>query len=241
MKNLLLIGITCTLFVACKKKSEEDTTFHTLVFTKTTGYRHESIDAGKTMFRNKATDWNLTLTETEDAGTFTVDNLKNYKIIVLLNSSGELFTDPQRAALQSFVRSGGRVLGIHAAADAEYNWGWYPQMLGGWFYSHPAIQDAECYPVVADHAATRGLPDRWKRKDEWYNIKSLQTNNVTVLAVDEGTYNGGIHGGNHPISWYRSFEGGKIFYTAMGHTTETYSEPLFIQHIGGAIEWLKLQ
>jgi type 1 glutamine amidotransferase len=241
MKNLLLIGVLCTLFFSCKKKTEEDTTIRTLVFTKTAGYRHESIDAGKTMFRNKATEWNLTVTETEDAGTFTISNLNNYKLIVLLNCTGELFTDPQRAALQNFVRSGGRVLGIHGASDAEYNWAWYPQMLGGWFHSHPEIQEAVCYPVVADHLSTRGLPDRWSRTDEWYNIKSLQSDNVTVMAVDESTYTGGIHGSTHPISWHRSFEGGKIFYTAMGHTSETYSEPLFIQHIGGAIQWLTSQ
>ncbi|RYD56058.1 MAG: ThuA domain-containing protein [Sphingobacteriales bacterium] len=209
-----------------------------LLVTKTQGFRHESIADGISMFRQIADTPQYVLTHTEMTDSFTKTYLARYQLIILLNTTGNLFTTPQKEALIEFVRAGGSVLGIHAASDAEYDWPWYNQMLGAWFSDHPAIQEADCEVVMPGHVSAGGIPLIWKRTDEWYNFKSLQPDNRVVINLKESTYTGGKHGTDHPISWYREFEGGRIFYTGMGHTSETYSDPLFRQHIKGAMDWL---
>ena len=208
----------------------------TLVFSRTLGYRHESIGAGIQMFLQHAGHWNLEVATTE--ATLHDSLLQETGLLVLLNSTGDVFSDSEQEALKTFVHSGGSVLAIHAAADAEYNWPWYNQMLGAWFDSHPAIQEAKCLLQDAAHKAGKDMPAAWVRTDEWYNFKNIQPYIQRIYTLDESSYSGGNNGADHPISWYHSFEGGKVFYTGMGHTSETYSEPFFIQHIGGAIDWL---
>ena len=208
-----------------------------LVFSRTAGYRHESIAAGQQMFQQQADSWKLRVRAGE--GALSESELDSCDILVLLNSTGDVFSNEEQAALQTYVRKGGKVLAIHAAADAEYGWPWYKQMLGAWFDSHPAIQQANCVLTDMAHAAGKNMPATWTRTDEWYNFKEIEPGIQVIYRLDEGSYSGGTNGASHPISWCHSFEGGKIFYTGMGHTAETYSEPLFIQHISGAIEWLR--
>ena len=235
---------TILLFVSCKEKEPIIITDpgpalkNTLILTKTAGYRHSSIEAGMEMFRQYALGWQLNPTYAGNTEAFTGSGLAPYSLIVLLNTTGDLFDKTAQQALQAYIRNGGRLLAIHAATDAEYDWPWYGEMLGAWFSNHPEIQEATCKINLPQHMAAAGLPAEWQRTDEWYNFKELKADNETVISIDEQTYTGGVHGNNHPISWGRTFEGGKIFYTAMGHTENTYSEPLFIQHIGGAIAWL---
>jgi uncharacterized protein len=100
------------------------------------------------------------------------------------------------------------------------------------------VQQALCRSETVNHPSLTGVPGNWIRTDEWYNFKDLLEDNQVLITVDESSYSGGTHGGYQPVSWCRNFEGGKVFYTGMGHTSETYSEPLFRQHLKGAIEWL---
>lgn len=230
--------------LACNKKEEapplidQPVPVHTLILTKTEGYRHESIGAGVTMFNNKASEWNLSIRVTESTEAFQSDSLMSYQLVVLLNTTGDLFNTVQKIGLRSYVEAGGSVLAIHAAADAEYGWEWYGRMLGGWFESHPDIQQAEILRQDTTHPACSALPDRWAHIDEWYNFRYLMPDNIVLLTLDESTYEGGKHGSNHPISWCRTAEGGRVFYTGLGHTSLTYSDPLFLEHIKGAIIWL---
>jgi type 1 glutamine amidotransferase len=242
--NIRIVILALLLVLgACRKKPERPnplplTKNKVLLYTETAGYRHESISAGTEMFKENAEKWNLEIQEAATSDAFTVDNLKQYRIIVFMSTTGDLFTPQEEAALQAYVKGGGAILGIHAASDAEYDWPWYGQMLGGWFIDHPAIQEAKCMVKMPAHESVKDISSPWIRTDEWYNFKNLQQNNQIVLTVDESSYTGGTHGAVHPISWYRTFDGGRIFYTAMGHTPETYKEELFIRHIGGAISWL---
>ncbi|MES2478837.1 MAG: ThuA domain-containing protein [Bacteroidota bacterium] len=209
-----------------------------MLFTKANGFYHESISSGIEMFQSNGTQWGIELFETDKSSAFTEDNLQQYQLIVFLNNTGNLFSDEERLALQSYIRKGGAILGIHAATDAEYDWPWYGQMLGARFKDHPAVQEAICNTILLSHPSVQGMPEQWLHVDEWYNFSSLASDNHTVLTVDENSYIGGSHGAHHPVSWYREFEGGKIFYTAMGHNKESYQEPIFVKHIAGAVEWL---
>lgn len=241
MNRLLLFSFALIFLSACSKTDEPQAVapqaFRALVFSATNGYRHESIPAGKAMLQSHAGEWKIAVDTTEDPTAFNNANLANYQLIILLSNTGNNLSESQRQALRSFVRKGGRVLGIHSASDAEYDWGWYGEMIGARFLDHPAIQQATCEVTDAFHPSVRDMV-LWTRSDEWYNYYNLQKDNEVVLVVREDSYQGGAHPGIHPISWHRNYDGGKVFYTAMGHTVASYSEPLFIQHIGGAIEWL---
>ena len=144
---------------------------------------------------------------------------------------------PRRAAFQAWLENGGAFVGVHAASDTEYKWPWYGKMIGGYFAGHPKIQPATLRPVVKDHPSTKHLPDEWKRKDEWYSFRNLQPDNVVLILIDEKTYEGGKNGDYHPIAWCKDVGKGRMFYTAGGHTKESFSESDFIQHLNGGLLW----
>jgi type 1 glutamine amidotransferase len=148
-----------------------------------------------------------------------------------------VLNDAQQAAFEQYIRSGKGFVGIHAATDTEYDWPWYNRLVGAYFSSHPAIQPAVVRVINKTHSSTSFLPDAWSRTDEWYNFRNIQPT-ITVLAtLDETTYIGGTNGTNHPIAWYHSYDGGRAFYTAGGHTAESYREPLFLRHLLGGIQY----
>lgn len=238
--RLLYLFLFISFICSCKKHEHHhhDILPKVLLFTKAEGFYHQSTVSGLEFFRNNAAKWGIELVDTNVSNAFTATHLDQYQIIVLLNNTGRLFTTEEKAALQSFVRKGGSVLGIHAAADAEYDWPWYKQMLGGQFKDHPAIQEARCLVALPSHPSVKGIPKVWVRTDEWYNFNDLASNNQVVLTVDESSYSGGSHGAHHPVSWFREFEGAKIFYTSLGHSKESYEDTLLMQHISGAMEWL---
>jgi len=146
-----------------------------------------------------------------------------------------VLNETQQVVFEQYIRSGGGFVGIHAAADTEYEWPWYGKLVGGYFESHPKIQKAVIHVKNSKHLATKGLPVDWKRTDEWYNYKSLNSDIKVLMTLDESTYEGGKNGSDHPIAWYHEYDGGRAFYTGIGHTNESYSEPLFLQHILGGI------
>jgi type 1 glutamine amidotransferase len=209
------------------------------VLTETKGYRHESIEAGMQMLLANASKWKAVFTEMKDSKEFSTSVHSRYEILVLLNTTGDLFEADEQTALENYVRNGGKILAIHAATDAEYDWPVYADMLGAWFNDHPAIQEATLKVNQPAHTSVKEIPVNWVRTDEWYNFKNMKQGLDVVVSIDETTYTGGTHGANHPISWCQGFGKGKVFYTAMGHTAETYSEPLFIKHIEGAVNWLR--
>ena len=214
------------------------TPFDTLVFSKTAAFRHDSIDEGIAAIRQLGAANNFTVTATEDAAVFSDAGLADYKVVVFLSTTGDVLNATQQAAFERFIGAGNGYVGIHAAADTEYNWPWYGGLVGAYFASHPAIQQATV--VVADrvHRATAGLPERWVRTDEWYNYRLNPRGNVHVLAtLDEKTYAGGAMGFDHPIAWVQNYSGGRSFYTGIGHTAATYSEANARRHLLGGIEW----
>ncbi len=208
-----------------------------LVFSKTKGFRHASIPFGKAALMKLGQDNNMVVDTTEDASLITTQNLKKYKAVVFLSTTGDIFDDEQQAAFEKYIRAGNGFVGVHAAADTEYKWPWYNQLVGAYFLSHPKQQDAVIEVHSQDMPFTKMLPDRWKRYDEWYNYKNIVMGLKVVATLDEATYVGGENGLNHPIIWFREFDGGRSFYTVLGHTNESFSEPLFLQHLLGGIQY----
>lgn len=210
-----------------------------LVFTKTAGFRHDSIPAGIKCMRELAAAAKLEVEHTEDAAQFTPANLARFGVVVFLNTSGDVLVErAQEEAFERWMEGGGSFMGVHAATDTEFKWPWFARMVGGQFAGHPKIQPAEQVVVDRSHPATAHLPERWKRTDEWYNFKNLQSDVQVLLRLDEKTYQGGKNGDNHPSSWVKPVGKGRMFYTAGGHTKESYSEPAFRQHLAGALAWL---
>ncbi len=212
--------------------------FGVLVFSKTAGFRHDSIPAGIAAMRQLGLENNFDVHATEEAAIFSSDSLAKFRVVIFFNTSGDVLNSPQQAALQNFIRAGGGFVGIHSASDTEYNWPWYGELVGAYFESHPKIQKAAVMVADTMHVSTAHLPRIWVREDEWYNFHAHPAGRVNVLLrLDESSYSGGNMGGDHPLAWYHEFDDGRAWYTAMGHTIESYSDPLFLRHLLGGIQW----
>ncbi|GAA3816640.1 hypothetical protein GCM10022226_41630 [Sphaerisporangium flaviroseum] len=212
--------------------------YQVLVFSKTAGFRHDSIPAGVQAIRDLAAGGGFTVTATEDGGAITTANLARYQAVVFLNTTGDLLDETQQTALRSYVDGGGGFVGVHAAADAEYGWPYYGQLVGAWFASHPSIQQATVRTGDRAHAATAHLGTTWSRTDEWYNYRANPRSAVHVLqSLDEGSYGGGTMNGDHPITWCHPQGAGRSFYTGLGHTQESYADPAFRSLLLGGIAY----
>ena len=209
-----------------------------LVFSKTAGFRHSSIEVAKTAIQKLGSQNGFSVDTTEDAKAFTETNLKKYSAVVFLSSTGDVLNDYQQAAFERYIQAGGGYMGIHAATDCEYHWPWYGKLSGAYFKSHPSQQKANLIVHDKSHISTAHLPAIWERFDEWYNFKKAPGAEVNVLiSIDEKSYEGGSNGDSHPMAWYHEFDGGRAFYTELGHTDESFAEPLYLKHILGGIKY----
>ncbi|MGW5787230.1 ThuA domain-containing protein [Streptomyces sp. NPDC003757] len=215
-----------------------DPAYQVLVFSKTAGFRHSSIDDGIAALRDLGTANNFAVTATEDAQAFTAGNLAQYEAIVFLSTTGDVLNGTQQAAMEQYIADGGGYVGVHAAADTEYEWPFYEGLAGALFHSHPAVQQATVEVEDRAHDATAHLGRTWQRTDEWYNYRTDPRATAHVLAsLDESSYSGGTMNGDHPIAWCKDYEGGRAFYTGGGHTDESYADPAFRRHLLGGIRW----
>jgi cytochrome c len=227
------------LLASTRVAEAQNPSFKALVFSATAGFRHDSITNGLALIRTLGSNNNFSVDATEDPTLFNNANLAQYKVIIFLSTTGDVLTNAQQqAALQHYMEVGGGWVGIHAAADTLHNWPWYGRLVGAYFVSHPAIQQATIKVADRIDPSTRMLPKRWVRTDEWYNFSINPRGVVHVLAtLDETTYTGGANGFDHPIAWSQYYAGGRSWYTALGHTPESYSEPLFQAHLLGGIQF----
>lgn len=208
-----------------------------LVFSKTAGYHHKSIPAGIAAIQELGKKHKFGTDTTTDTRQFSPSNLKKYAAIVFLNTTGDVLNEEQQRAFENYIKTGGGFAGIHAAADTEYGWPWYGKLVGAYFVSHPKIQEAELTVVNPKTITTKHLPKVWKMKDEWYNFKEINPNIHILLNLEESTYTGGTNGSSHPMAWYHNFEGGRSFYTGLGHVDEAYTDPLFLKHLLGGLQY----
>lgn len=234
---LLVALIMLVTWTGADAAAQTEPRFAVLVFSKTSAFRHASIPDGIAAIEALGKAHGFTVDSTEDSARFTDAELARYKVVVFLSTTGDILDDGQKAAFERYIRSGGGFVGIHSASDTEYGWAWYGRLVGAYFASHPAIQRATVHIEDLGHASTEDLPVTWERTDEWYNFRSNPRDHVHVLAtLDETTYSGGKMGADHPIAWCQEIDGGHSWYTAMGHTKESYEEPPYRLHLLGGIE-----
>ncbi|MEV6081972.1 ThuA domain-containing protein [Streptomyces parvulus] len=227
-----------TTSVTAPPRAAADPAYKILVFSKTAGFRHSSIDDGLAALRDLGTAHNFTVDATEDAGAFTSGNLGQYRAVVFLSTTGDVLDGTQQTAFEQYIQGGGGYVGIHAAADTEYDWPFYDGLAGALFHSHPAVQSATVRVEDRAHDATAHLGRTWQRTDEWYNYRTNPRTTAHVLAsLDESSYSGGNMAGDHPISWCKDYRGGRAFYTGGGHTDESFADPAFNRHLLGGIRW----
>lgn len=241
-KNCFSFLTSCTLlflsffFYSCTDQNHQKV----LVFSKTKGYHHESIPAGIAAIEKLGLENGFEVDTTTDASWFTEDNLRKYKAVIFLSTTGNVLNNDQQVAFERYIQAGGGFVGIHAAADTEYEWPWYNNLVGAYFMSHPNnpnVRKAVINVVDTTHLATRKLPVRWERNDEWYNYRNIHADLKVLATLDEESYEGGENNDFHPIAWYHAYDGGRAFYTGGGHTIESFSEPLFLQHLLGGIKY----
>ncbi|MEV6862180.1 ThuA domain-containing protein [Streptosporangium subroseum] len=215
-----------------------DPAYKVLVFSKTAGFRHDAIPAGITALRELGTANNFTVDATEDAAAFTAANLAGYRAVVFLMTTGDVLNPTQQTAMETYMAAGGGYVGVHAAADTEYDWPYYGGLVGAYFSSHPAIQQVTVRVEDAVHPSTAHLPRAWVRTDELYNYRTNPRSTAHVLAtLDESTYSGGTMGADHPIAWCKPYQGGRTWYTGLGHTAASYTEPNFRAHLLGGVRY----
>jgi type 1 glutamine amidotransferase len=242
LRTVLGSATALAAVIACTSQAgpaaAADAAYDVLVFSKTAGFRHDSIAVGTQAIRDLGAGNNFTVTATEDANAFTTGNLAQYEVVVFLNTTGDVLNASQQTAFESYIRSGKGYVGVHAAADTEYGWSFYGNLVGAYFASHPAIQQANVKAENRAHAATAHLPQTWTRTDEWYNYQTNARSTARVLAtLDESSYSGGGMGADHPHAWCKTYEGGRSFYTGGGHTQQSYAEPNFRNHLLGGIRY----
>lgn len=202
-----------------------------LVFSKTASFRHSSIEVGLKTIRSLGELNGFEVKHSEDSRIFREDSLMRFDAIVFLNTTGDILTEPQQKVLKAFVRAGKGIVGVHAATDTEFEWPWYGALMGAYFTNHPPIQEASLIRIDSTHAAVSFLSPRWKHVDEWYNFRNVRPGLRVLIALDEQSYQGGENGDFHPIAWCQEFEGGRVFYTGLGHREETYALDWFRQHL----------
>jgi type 1 glutamine amidotransferase len=209
-----------------------------LVFSKTKGFRHDSIETAVKALTEEGRTKGYTVTATEDAEAFTDANLKNFDVIAFALTTGDVLDASQQTAMENFVNQGKGWVGIHSASDTEYDWPWYADLVGAYFKSHPpGGQKLNVKVENRGHLSSNALPTNWLRADEWYDWRANPRGKVTVLtSIDETQYKK-EPAQDHPISWYHYVGKGRAWYTEMGHFKESYKEPEFLNHISGGIIW----
>lgn len=234
---VVALGLSAVHTATATAAPADDPPFKALVFSKTAAFRHDSIPDGIAAIQHLGQDHNFTVDATEDAGAFTDDNLAKYQVVIFLSTTGDVLDDTQQAAFERYIRAGGGYAGVHSAADTEYSWAWYGQLMGAYFKQHPAPQQAVVKVEDPAHPSTKGLPTLWTRTDEWYDYQTDPRPNVHVLTeMDEKSYTGATMGADHPNTWCQDFDGGRSWYTGLGHTKESYTEPNFLHLLLGGIQ-----
>lgn len=206
-----------------------------LVFTKTAKFRHDAIPVAAATLQRLIVEDGMAADHTEDAGAFTTGNLARYRVVVFASTTGDVLDEAQQAALEGFVRAGGGFVGVHAAADTEYDWPWYGRLVGAYFKNHPpGLQSTHVQP----ERDGRAMGTRWPITDELYNYRANPRSQVRVIAtVDEREYDGGTMGADHPIAWCHAFDGGRSWYTGLGHDAAVYADRRFIAQLARGLRY----
>ena len=220
--------------------------FEILIYAQYDQYHKDAIPTGILAFKDMAEKHQFGLAWTMDADVFTEEGMKDYDVVVFFNAKADRFTDEQKQGLKAFLNKGGGFVGIHVASTTNGEWPWYNQLVGRIFTNHPRLQSGTLQVIDKDFPANLHLPEKWIWSDEWYNYGEAQSENLRdILVVDESTYDTtwgydvpitGM-GDYHPVAWYQEFDGGRSFYSGLGHKAEHYQDERYLEFLYGAILW----
>ncbi len=229
--RIVLLFINFFLFpfdtdINCLNCSDNNS-YSVLVITETKGCVHDSIESGLKLIQNIGNKNNFNVYHSDNSSVITYKNLKEIKTIIFLNTTEEILTDVEQKVMESFIKSGKGFVGVHAAADTEYNWQWYGKLVGAYYRNHPEVMNGKILTI--NHKITNHLDSEWEIEDEWYNFDYVNYDINILLNLDEDSYIGGEHPDYHPITWYHEYDGGRSFYTGLGHTKEVYEDERFIK------------
>lgn len=246
MKNLLSKKLLFLLALSVFSSGVYAQQFKVLLFTKTDGFHHESINEGVTAIKQLAIRNTFSVDWQENASVFTDKDLEKYQAVIFLNTTGNILNEQQQAAFEKFIKAGKGFVGIHSASDTEYDWAWYTKMVGMMFKIHPQQQTAYLKVEDSNFPGMERFPKKLLWTDEWYEFGPRKADDLKILiSVDEKSYNpyakwGDNEGkgmGVHPIAWYHNYDGGRAFYTGLGHIPAIYSDQTFLDHVYGGIYW----
>ena len=239
--SILIITLCCADIMAQPKQ------FKALLVTTTLGWHHESIHSGVLAIQQLGVKNFFDVVLMENPGAITDKNLEQFQVIIFLNTTGNIFDSTQQKVMERFIQSGKGFVGIHSASDTEYEWPWYTKLVGRMFHIHPTIQTAKVNIVDPDFPELQGFSNNKLWTDEWYEFGPEKISDLHyILSVDEGSYNTKGEWGNrksigmgkfHPVAWYHDYDGGRSFYTALGHIPSAYSDPAFLNHVHAGIRW----
>jgi len=244
--NLLILFATFHLLFACPAEAQQKQ-FKALIVTNTQGWHHESLHYGVIALKEMATRNFFDAELFQDPNSFTDTFLKRFQVVIFLNTTGDIFNAQQQKVLERFIQSGKGFVGIHSASDTEYDWDWYTKLVGRMFYIHPAVQTAKLQVIDSSFPGLLGFSQGKLWTDEWYQFSEEKVRDLHyILAVDENSYdakaNWGAKKGEgmgkfHPVSWYHYYDGGRSFYTALGHLPTNFSNEAFLNHLYAGILW----
>lgn len=239
----LLLGLAAQCYAAEKR---------VLVYTRNytpdgKGYVHDNIKASVEAIQELGRENGFAVDVSDDPKVFKEKNLSQYKALIFSNSNNEAFeNDQQRAAFKRYIQGGGGFVGIHSASGSERKWEYYWSVVGAKFRRHPKQQPFTVRVADPKHPATRDLPATFTwGPDECYYHDHFSKNIKPLLVVDPGKlddpkkneYPGKLFGDAMPVAWYHTFDGGREFYTGLGHNISDYKNPLLTKHILGGILW----
>jgi uncharacterized protein len=247
MKKVLILVCLAALFIEASKAPK-----NILIYTHNgkgangKGYVHDNIPAAVEALKKLSAENGYKAESTDDPAFFTDANLKKFDCIIFSSTNNEAFdTEDQKKAFVNYIHSGRGFVGIHSASGSERQWPWFSDMLGGKFVRHPELQPFTIKVIDKTHSSTKFLGDSWAWEDECYYTNQLNPDIHVLLAVDLTTikdekkveYPGATFGNYFPLAWCHEFEGGRQFYTALGHKSEYYKDEKFLKHLLGGIKW----
>jgi len=245
IKILVLLLVIQTIFLPAVMSQGKQ--FKALLVTTTRGWHHESIHQGVLALQELGVKNFFDVVLWENPAGFTDKYLEQFQVVIFLNTTGDIFDSAQQKVMERFIESGKGYVGIHSASDTEYDWDWYTKLVGRMFHIHPAVQTAKLRILDNKFPGLQGFADGKLWTDEWYEFSPEKTSGLNyVLAVDESTYNPKVQWGDkkgegmgslHPVSWYHNYDGGRAFYTALGHLPAIYKDEAFLNHVYAGILW----
>jgi uncharacterized protein len=207
---------------------------------------HDNIPASVEAIKKLGAENHFAVEVSDDPGAFTDANLKKYKALIFDNTNNEIFdNEEQKAALQHYIRAGGGFVGIHSATGSMRKWPWFWSLIGGTFKRHAKMQTFTLKVKDATDISTAHFPASFEWTDEFYYVDQAPAGRHVLLAGDmsklddpgKEKFPGKQPNDEYPLVWRHEFEGGRAWYTSLGHQKEHYTDPQFTKHLLGGILW----